>query len=105
MTIDIIFILHLIFLIFFLTIPFWKIKYLKYLAYAPLILSTLWIICGGCPLTHIQKNLNDELFSQILLKPVFPNVTKEEVVRFTYYILILITVISFYRLKEDKKQN
>jgi uncharacterized membrane protein YkvI len=95
---DSIFLLHLLFIIFFLSIPFWKIKYLRYGVYAPIILATIWIIFDGCPLTHIQKDLNDEYFSQVLLKLFYPEISKETTVRFTYYILLLVTIIGFIRL-------
>jgi hypothetical protein len=55
---DIVFWLHLLFIIFFLSIPFWKIKYLRYGVYAPIILATIWIIFNGCPLTQIQRDLH-----------------------------------------------
>ena len=100
---DSIFLLHLLFIIFFLSIPFWKIKYLRYGVYAPIILATIWIIFDGCPLTHIQKDLNDEYFSQVLLKLFYPEISKETTVRFTYYILLLVTIIGFIRL--CPKQN
>lgn len=93
-----IFYLHLSFVIFFLSIPFWPLKYLKYGAFAPLILSTIWIIFLGCPLTRFQPYLNDEYFAQILLKPFFPNISKENTTRVTHYILILITVVCMVRL-------
>ena len=60
------FILHLIFIIFFLSIPFWKLQYLRYGVYTPIILASIWIIFNGCPLTQIQKDLNDEYFSRVL---------------------------------------
>jgi hypothetical protein len=100
---DSIFILHLSFIIFFLSIPFWKIKYLRYGVYAPIILATIWIIFAGCPLTHIQKDLNDEYFSQVLLKLFYPEISKETTARVSHYILLLVTVIGFIRL--CPKQN
>lgn len=96
--IDQLFILHFIFVIFFLSIPFWPLKYLKYGVFTPLILATIWIIFLGCPLTKFQKLLNDEYFAQILLKPIFPNISKENTTRATHYILILVTVIGMVRL-------
>lgn len=104
MVIDSVFILHLVFIIFFLSIPFWDIKYLKYGAYFPLILATVWIIFNGCPLTSIQAGLNDEYFSQILLKPFFPNITKEQTTRVTYYILLVVAYASLYRLYKIRRQ-
>ena len=95
---DTLFILHLFFLIFFISIPFWPLKYLKYGVFAPITLATIWIIFLGCPLTRLRPYLNDEYFAQILLKPFFPNITKEDTTRVTHYILLLVTMISMVRL-------
>ena len=95
---DIVFLLHLLFIIFFLSIPFWKIKYLRYGVYAPIILATIWIIFNGCPLTQIQRDLNDEYFSRVLLKIFYPDISDETTVRISYYILLLVTLIGFIRL-------
>jgi len=99
--IDSLFILHLVFVIFFISIPFWPIKYLTYGVYAPLLLATIWIIFDGCPLTKVQRGLNDEYFARILLKPFRPNITKEQTTRFSYYILLIVSVIGFIRLCPD----
>jgi hypothetical protein len=99
---DALYVLHVIFIIFFLSIPFWEIKYLRYGIYAPLLLSTIWIIFNGCPLTKIQKNLDDETFSQVLLKIFFPDISHETTVRISYYILLLVTIISYIRLCPKK---
>lgn len=95
---DLLYILHVTFIIFFLSIPFWKLKYLKYGVYAPIILATIWIIFDGCPLTRIQEDLNDEYFSKVLLQNFIPNITKESTARASYYILLAVTVIGFIRL-------
>lgn len=95
---DVLFILHLIFIVFFLSVPFWPIKYLRFGVFTPIILATIWIIFDGCPLTHIQRDLNDEYFSRVLLRYFIPNISNESTVRFSYYILILVTVIGFIRL-------
>ena len=95
---DLVFMLHLFFIIFFLSIPFWKIKYLRYGVYAPITLATIWIIFNGCPLTLIQKDLNDEYFSRVLLKVFYSNISDQTTVRISYYILLLVTMIGFIRL-------
>lgn len=95
---DAVFILHLIFILFFLSIPFWKLKYLRYGIYTPILLATIWIIFDGCPLTQIQKDLNDEYFSRVLLRVFYPNISDESTVRISYYILLLVTIISYIRL-------
>jgi len=95
---DLLYILHVTFIVFFLSIPFWKLKYLKYGVYAPIILASIWIIFDGCPLTKIQEDLNDEYFSKVLLQNFIPNITRESTARASYYILLLVTVIGFIRL-------
>lgn len=95
---DILYILHLTFIIFFMSIPLWNIKYLKYGVFAPIILATIWIIFDGCPLTMIQEDLNDEYFSKVLLQYFIPNISKESTSRASYYILLLVTVIGFVRI-------
>ncbi len=94
----IVFVLHLFFIIFFLSIPFWKIKYLRYGVYIPIILASIWILLDGCPLTLIQKDLNDEYFSRVLLKIFYSDISDETTVRISYYILLLVTIIGFMRL-------
>ena len=96
--IDKLFILHFIFVIYFLSIPFWPIKYLKYGVYSPILLATIWVIFQGCPLTRYQHFLNDEYFAQILLKPIFTNISKEQTTRVSHYILLLVTVVGMIRL-------
>lgn len=95
---DALYILHLTFIVFFLSIPFWKLKYLKYGAYMPLTLASIWIIFKGCPLTQIQEDLNDEYFSKVLLQYFVPDITRETTARFSYYILLVVTVVSMVRL-------
>lgn len=95
---DLLYILHVTFIIFFMSIPFWSLKYLKYGVYAPILLASIWIIFDGCPLTRIQEDLNDEYFSKVLLQNFFPNITRESTARASYYILLLVTVIGFIRL-------
>lgn len=95
---DFLFWFHLSFVVFFLSIPIWPRPYLRYGVYAPLALATIWILFEGCPLTNIDVRLNDEYFSQILLQPFVPDISKEATVRFTYYILLVVTVIGMKRL-------
>lgn len=95
---DTLYILHLTFIIFFLSIPFWNLKYLRFGVFAPLVLATIWIIFKGCPLTQIQEDLNDEYFSKVLLQHFIPDITRETTARFSYYILLVVTVVGMIRL-------
>ena len=87
---------HYLFLFFMVSIVFWPKKYLMYGRWIPLILALGWIIFDGCPLNRFQEGLNDELFSQVILKR-FVKFDKLQTTRFTHFILIVITAIAFYR--------
>ncbi len=87
---------HFLFLLFIVSIPFWSKKYLKYGRWIPLILAFIWVLFDGCPLNRFDPSLNDELFSQVILKRFF-NADKLQTTRVTHFILILITAVSFYK--------
>ncbi len=84
-----------------LTIPSWPIQYLRYGVYIPLCISLIWIICDGCPLTHIQTNLTTNHFTKELLNPIFPNITTEYTDHINTFLLVLITVVGCIRLHPD----
>jgi hypothetical protein len=98
---DPVWILHVSFIVFFLSIPFWPVRYLKYGVFLPLALATVWIVFDGCPLTRIQRDLNDEYFSRVLLRYFIPDISNEATARASYYILLLVVTIGMVRLKTD----
>lgn len=81
-----------------LSIPLWPRKYLRYGAYVPLSLASLWGVCGGCPLSHMQTDLNGEDFIQGLVKPFYPPITSQQTTELANYVLLTITTISMWRL-------
>jgi len=62
----------------------------------PLGLALIWILFDGCPLNRFQPGLNDELFTQVILKH-FVKMDKLQTTRVTHFVLILVTAIAFYR--------
>jgi hypothetical protein len=101
---DLLSILHFIFILFVLSIPTWPIKYLKYGVYTPIILATIWIIFNGCPITHVQhenQTISDKYFSKVLLKHIYPGISDETTLRIVHYVLLLVTVLGFYRISRD----
>lgn len=94
---DLLYALHLLIFLFICSIPLWKIKYLKIGVYIPLILSIIWVIFNGCPITKAQKNL-DDTFTKDLYKHIMPSITIKQSEHINAFILILITVIGFHRL-------
>ena len=95
---DPLFILHILLTVTLLSIPFWSVDYLQYGVYIPLIISIIWLLFNGCPLTAIQ-NIKSESFVQEILKPIVPNITTKQTEHINTFILLLITVIGFHRIK------
>jgi len=94
---DALFILHILLTTTLLSIPFWSVKYLQYGVYIPLIISIIWLLFNGCPLTKIQ-NIESESFVKELLKPIMPNITTKQTEHLNTFVLLLITVICFRRI-------
>lgn len=87
-------IIHLFFVFFFGSIPFWHKSYLKYGLYLPLILSIIWIIFNGCPLTKIDPSLNDEDFLKVAFDLIGINIDQNRLRYATYCYLLLVTIIA-----------
>jgi uncharacterized membrane protein YkvI len=98
--IDLLYLIHLLMTLTLFTIPFWPHCYLKYGVYIPLIISFIWIVCNGCPLTKIQTNLNSDNFTKEILTLFFPNITTKYTEHVNTFVLILVTVVGFNRLKK-----
>lgn len=92
--IDILFAAHFVFILLLLSIPLWAEYWLKYAIYTPLVLSAAWIIFDGCPLTKLQDNLGEGKFVQYLIG----GISSEQSVRISNFTLLLITVLSMWRL-------
>ena len=97
MDIDILFVTHLLLQFIVLSIPFWSLTYLKYGVYIPLIISFLWLIFNGCPMTKMQS-IGSNSFTYENMKLIFPDITKEYVDHILVFIFIFITVVGFRRL-------
>jgi hypothetical protein len=101
-TMDLLYVLHLLIFLFICSIPFWNIKYLKVGVYIPIILVITWIIFNGCPLTKVQKNLHGDSFTKNLYKYIMPSITSNQANDVNTFTLLLITVIGFNRLRTTK---
>ena len=97
---DVLYIIHLILTLLLFTIPFWPLNYLKYGVYIPLIISTIWVIFNGCPLTQIQTNLDSDNFTQEIFQYFIPDISSTFTEHINTFILILVTVIGFNRLRK-----
>jgi hypothetical protein len=95
---DLLFWIHLLLTFTLITIPFWPIKYLEYGVYIPLILSIIWIFFNGCPFTRFHK-IDSSSFSQDILRFFIPDVSDKLTEHVNTFILLIITVSGFYRLR------
>lgn len=86
--------LHLLLTFIFLSIPFWPIKHLEFGTYLILLLTIIWVIFGKCPM-HNKKS---SLYSQDLLSHIDPDITTQHSENIQIFIIVLILMISFYRL-------
>ena len=48
----------------------------------------------------MDKSLDDQIFTQILVKPFFPSISKERVVILTYIILFIVTILCTQKYYE-----
>jgi hypothetical protein len=92
-------IIHIIFILFFITLPLYPAKYMFILRWIPLLLIINWFVFEGCPLTMIDKNLNDEGFIEALTKP-FITISKKRLDILTNIFLFVIFALcerKYYR--------
>jgi len=94
---DLLFFLHLILSLSIFTIPFWPIRYLKYGAFIPLFISITWVLFDGCFLSKLHDT-DSSNFTQDILRIFNPKASLRLSHHLNTFILILITIISFYRL-------
>jgi hypothetical protein len=96
---EVLILIHILFTISLFTIPFWPIEFLKYGIYIPLLVSIIWLICDGCPLSKLHGTETNS-YSQDLLKKLNPNVSEKFADNLNTFILIAITLIAFIRLNQ-----
>ena len=69
----------------------------------PLVLIINWFIFDGCPLTRIDINLDDKIFSQVLLEPAIKiKISRAEILTYIIFFMVFFFVIkntmnNFYR--------
>ena len=100
------YLLHLIIIVFMISIMFMPINVIEYIYLLPLIFPILWEICGGCPLNNLHKNDNEH--NSILYdiyKNIFKDITYEQSESLTYTVLILIVSVCSYRIISFKNKE
>jgi uncharacterized membrane protein YtjA (UPF0391 family) len=93
-------IVHFVFLVFFVSLPFWPADTMFAVRWIPMGLISIWFIFNGCPLTHIDKSLNDQTFTEIFTKPLCGDIGEERVISLTYLVLFLVTILCTQKYYE-----
>jgi hypothetical protein len=95
---DLLHALHLVIFGLLVSIPLWPIAYLRYGVYVPIVISIIWVIFNGCPLTKVQTNLSSNSFTKEVYKHFMPNISVNDAKHINTFALLFITVVGFYRL-------
>jgi hypothetical protein len=98
-------VLHLVFILFFVTLPLYPVKYMYIVRWIPIALLINWFIFEGCPLTIMDKNLNDEGFIEVLVKP-FVKLSRKRIEILTYIFLFVVFLLcnrKYYKYIFKKK--
>ena len=78
-------IFHWSFIVFFVSIPLWNLRYLRYGRFLPLLIITLWFVCEGCPLRHADKGMDNQMFAT----PLVPFLSQKRIKILTYIVLFV----------------
>ena len=91
---------HILIPIAFIMMPFLSPYYLRYLVFAPSLIYILWIICGGCPLTHATQD-NNEQFIESLLKKIHPKLAKNTDLIIGFILTFILAIIAYSSLSKQ----
>ena len=99
---DILILLHHIVIIAVLVIPLLPMNILRYIFFIPIIIPTLWIIFGDCPLTMAHgKNDKNQNFTQEIYSNFIPNISRVQTNTLNTFILVLSMTIIAYRFRNS----
>ena len=91
---------HYLILLTYCYLPFMPMKVLRYLYFTPIILPTLWVITGDCPLSKAHRNKNDKnSFTKKIYMKFNKNITQQQSNHVNTFILVLIMLIIATRFR------
>lgn len=94
--------IHYLILLLLLSLPFMPIQILKYIYFIPLLLPTLWLITGKCPLSEAHKVRGDNAsFTRSIYKNIFKNITEDQTSSLNTFLLVLIMVLVSTRFRNN----
>lgn len=84
--------------------PLLPIKYLRYAVFLPPLIYLVWIVCDGCPLTHVTQG-DDEKFLEGLLQKFIPSIAKKTDMLIGLTLTFVLAIIAFRAFDSKCKIN
>jgi hypothetical protein len=93
------FFIHLVILVAIVSVPVWPKNYLAYGLFLPTIMTMLWVLCGDCPLTQMQSDLDGQTFEQVVMRSIFDDITDKQIYHLSAFAMSAITLVAAIRLR------
>ena len=94
-------VLHILILLFFLSIPFLPFNILKKIYFLPIILPLIWVFFGACPISVAHGNDPEKMsFTRRIYNNINKNITQRQTSDINTLILVSIMVLIVIRFKE-----
>lgn len=96
------YLLHLGIVLLFLSIPLWPVSLLRFGVFLPLMLSFMWFLCGGCPLTQMDEGLDGHAFTHDIYNKFF-TISDKDSDRLTSLLVVGVCTTAFVNLMRKNK--
>lgn len=97
-------IIHIILILFVVTLPLQPVRILKYCYFIPIIMPLLWVVFGSCPISTAHGNHPDKVsFTRKFYMKIKKDITQAETSNINTLILVLIMVLIARKLKNKCK--
>tara|TARA_B100000242_G_C42985430_1_gene457389 strand:- start:215 stop:535 length:321 start_codon:yes stop_codon:yes gene_type:complete len=97
-------IIHIILILFVVTLPLQSVKVLKYCYFLPIIMPLLWVIFGSCPMSTAHGDHPDKIsFTRKYYMKIKKDITQSQTSDINTLILVLIMVLIARKFKNKCK--
>ena len=102
---NIFYVLHVILILFVISIPLMPLPMVKKFYMLPLIFPVIWKIFGRCPMNDLHEEGSTSGFVHEHLAYIFPEISESEANKVSYAAVIGTFMISLYRIYGTKKRR
>jgi hypothetical protein len=100
---NIFYIIHILLVIFVISIPFMPLHIVKKIFWLPLIFPMIWKIFGRCPLNDLHEGNSTDGCIHSILQNMFPKLSRENSNDISHIFVFGTFIISLYRIDKAKK--